>query len=223
MRRGSLEYMRETKTRYDLGAVEVRKRVHLPHWDVEHGIYFVTWNLIDAIPAHVHEELRMQRAYEMERLECLRGDYSIGEKRAIETAIRRAYEEQLDKGEGQCLLKDPRCARLVAGALEYFDEVKCRQYSWSVMPNHVHTVFTCVPPFTLDEVLHSWKSYTSKEIGKILGLRGTIWQAEYFDHSIRDPDELQRTVEYVAQNPAVADLRDWPWSRIHPDRIAAVV
>ena len=67
------------------------------------------------------------------------------------------------------------------------------------------------------------KSYTSKEIGKILGLRGTIWQSEYFDHSIRDPDELQRTVEYVAQNPAAAGLHDWPWSRIHPDRIAAVV
>src|SRR5664279_3938410 len=215
--------MRDTTTQYDLGAVEVRKRVHLPHWDVEYGIYFVTWNLIDAIPAHVHEELRMQRAYEMERLECLRGDYSIGEKRAIEATIRRAYEEQLDKGEGQCLLKDPRCAKLVAVALEYFDDVKCRQYSWSVMPNHVHTVFTCVPPFTLDEVLNSWKSYTSKEIGKILGLRGTIWQAEYFDHSIRDPDELQRTVEYVAQNPAAAGLRDWPWSRIYPDRIAAVV
>ena len=130
---------------------------------------------------------------------------------------------KLDKGEGQCLLKDPRCARLVAGALEYFDDVKCRQYCWSVMPNHVHTIFSCVPPFTLDEVLHSWKSYTSKEIGKILGLRGTIWQAEYFDHSIRDPDELQRTVEYVAQNPAAAGLRDWPWSRIHPDRIAAAV
>jgi len=165
-----------------------------------HGIYFVTWNLIDAIPAYVHEELRTQRAYEMERLRSLRGDYSIGEKRAIEAAIRRAYEEQLDKGAGQCLLKDPRCARLVADALEYFDDLKCRQYCWSVMPNHVHTVFTCVPPFTLDEVLHSWKSYTSKEIGKILGLRGTIWQAEYFDHSIRDSDELQRTIEYVAQN-----------------------
>jgi REP element-mobilizing transposase RayT len=215
--------MRETTTQYDLGAVKVRKRVHLPHRDVEHGIYFVTWNLIDAIPAHVREELRMQRAYEIERVECLRGDYSIGEKHAIEAAIRRAYEKELDKGAGQCLLKDPRCATLVADALQYFDDVKYRQYSWSVMPNHAHAVFSCVPPYTIDEVLHSWKSFTSKEIGKVLGMRGTIWQGEYFDHSIRGPDELQRTIEYVAQNPATAGLRDWPWSRVYPDRIAAVV
>jgi hypothetical protein len=59
--------------------------------------------------------------------------------------------------------------------------------------------------------------------GKVLGMRGTIWQAEYFDHSIRGPDELQRTIEYVAKNPATAGLRDWPCSRVYPDRIAAVV
>jgi hypothetical protein len=138
--------MKETTTQYDLGAVEVRKRVHLPHWDVEHGIYFVTFNLIDAIPASVREELGLPREYEMERLRSLRGDYTIGEKQAIKASIRRAYEEQLDKGAGECLLKDSRCAKLVAVALEYFDDVKCKQYSWSVMPNHVNSVFSCVAP-----------------------------------------------------------------------------
>ncbi len=202
--------MRKTTTRYDLGAVEVRKRSHLPHWDVEHGIYFVTWNLIDAIPAYVHEQLRMQRAYEMERLRSLRGDYSIGEKHAIEAAIRRAYEEQLDKGEGQCLLKDPRCAKLVADALEYFDDVKCRQYCWSVMPNHVHTIFTCVPPYAVDEVLHSWKSYTSKEIGKILGLRGTIGKPSISITPSATPancKEPSNTSRKIRQPPAFATGR----------------
>jgi len=41
---------------FDLGTVEVHKRKRLPHWDTQHGIYFVTFNLFDAIPRHVRAE-----------------------------------------------------------------------------------------------------------------------------------------------------------------------
>lgn len=39
--------------RYELGNVQVHRTKRLPHWNTEHGYYFVTFNLHDAIPRHV--------------------------------------------------------------------------------------------------------------------------------------------------------------------------
>jgi hypothetical protein len=41
---------------------------------------------------------------------------------------------------------------------------------------------------------------------------GALWQAEYFDHFIRDDDDLEHSIRYVLENPKSAGLSDWPWS-----------
>jgi putative transposase len=47
------------------------------------------------------------------------------------------------------------------------------------------------------------------------GERG-IWQRRYWEHAVRDEEDLKRCVDYVHWNPKkhgyVSTVRDWPWS-----------
>jgi putative transposase len=42
------------------------------------------------------------------------------------------------------------------------------------------------------------------------GQRTPFWQAESFDHIVRDGFEFDRTVRYILDNPRKAGLVDWP-------------
>jgi putative transposase len=46
-----------------------------------------------------------------------------------------------------------------------------------------------------------------------------IWQRRYWEHTIRDEDDLARHVDYVHINPMkhglVKRVRDWPYSSFH--------
>jgi REP element-mobilizing transposase RayT len=79
------------------------------------------------------------------------------------------------------------------------------------MPNHVHAVLQPMPGHDLPEILHSWKSYTAKEINQMLGVKGQLWEAEYYDHLIRDERDFEAQIEYVLANPMKAGLREWKW------------
>jgi REP element-mobilizing transposase RayT len=88
------------------------------------------------------------------------------------------------------------------------------------MPNHIHVVVLPKSPETLSKVLHSWKSYTSSEVNKVLGRMGnSLWQTESYDHLIRDDADLARCCEYTTMNPVSARLcerpEDWKWSSLY--------
>jgi len=99
----------------------------------------------------------------------------------------------------------------MADTLRIFDVKKYDIYGWCVMPNHVHAIIRPLEKFDLSKILHSWKSYTSKEANKILGRTGQFWQSEYFDHIIRNEDEFTRKVDYVWRNPEKAGFKNWKW------------
>mgnify|MGYP001817373393 FL=1 len=50
------------------------------------------------------------------------------------------------------------------------------------------------------------------------GERG-IWQPRFWEHTVRDEDDLERCVDYIHWNPrkpALVDrVADWPWSSFH--------
>src|SRR5205807_6858442 len=75
-----------------------------------------------------------------------------------------------------------------------------------IMPNHVHALVQLQSGFALSDILHSWKSFTAKEINRINGTKGTLWQDEHYDRIVRDFAELQRYRDYIARNPEDAKL-----------------
>jgi len=99
-------------------------------------------------------------------------------------------EEWLDQGAGDCVLADPEIGRIVADALLHFDGKRYVLGEWIVMPNHVHVVVTPGQGEDLSRILHTWKSFTAKEINRRQGRKGTLWQDEGYDHLVRSAGAL---------------------------------
>ena len=62
----------------------------------------------------------------------------------------------------------------------------------------------------LSAVMHSLKSYTAHRANELLGRSGQFWQHESYDHWVRDEEELERIVNYIAWNPVRANLVQEP-------------
>jgi REP element-mobilizing transposase RayT len=192
--------------------VRVRTRGYMPHWEVPGATYSITFRLHDSLPKEVVARL------ERERIEAERAvtngtrELTAIERMDLAAVMERQIDRELDRHHGQAFMRDPRVADVVAAALCFFDGVRYRLYDWCVMPNHVHVIAQPHDGHTLDEILHSWKSYSSNRANEVLGRRGTFWWREYFDRVIRNEDDLVRTRRYVLENPAKAGLKDWPWT-----------
>ncbi len=169
-----------------------RSRGYLPHLDDPEAVQSINFRLFDSLPDGVAEEL-------------------LRDPRARSDALRRQrLEEYLDAGHGACYLKEPRVARMVEGALLFFDGERYQLCAWSVMPNHVHAIIEMKPEFPLDSVLHSWKSYTSKEANKLLGREGEFWFVDYRDRYLRDQRHYENAIRYVEEgNPSVFSSKAW--------------
>jgi putative DNA methylase len=134
-------------------------------------------------------------------------------------------------------LRDERIARLLEDALFYHHTNWYTLVAFVIMSNHVHVVLHplparngrtkprlqsetggnepgCVP---LRKITQSLKGYTAKQANLLLGRTGKIfWQAETYDHWVRNEAELGRIITYVEFDPVRNGLVDnpelWRWS-----------
>ena len=112
------------------------------------------------------------------------------------------FDQWLDEGLGSCVLKDAECSKVVADAFHHFDGDKYYLDNFVVMPNHVHVTIKVNEGEDVAKIVQSWKSYTAKEINKITGSEGTLWQKDYWDRIVRNEDHLIKVRGYVDNNPA---------------------
>jgi putative transposase len=188
---------------------------HLPHQIPTGFPIFLNWNLKGSLPKRViaeleHERDRLdkepRRGGETDRQRGIRHDKLLFAKR----------DRFLDTvREGPMYLKDPRAAQIVVDSLVWGVPERYDLYSWVVMANHIHVLFT--PKVDLKIITQGIKGYTSYRINRIQNARGRIlWQGESYDHWARDEDEVYRIIEYIENNPVVAGLcqrpEDWSWS-----------
>ena len=84
------------------------------------------------------------------------------------------------------------------------------------MPNHVLVVLELLEGHSLSNCVKSWKSYSSRRANARPNRCGAFWEADYLDRYMRDEEHLQRTIEYVENNPVKAGLAAtpvaWSWS-----------
>jgi REP element-mobilizing transposase RayT len=175
-------------------------RGYLPHFDGKETSQVVTFRLHDSLPRHVVEEWKQQ----------------LEENADIDLELRKSIDRFEVAGHGKCYLRTPEVASMVESALLYFDGERYRLHAWVIMPNHVHIVFTPKNGFTPGRIMHSLKSYTSKEVNKMLDREGIFWMEDYFDRYIRDEPHFWNAVQYVERNPVKARLckkeDEWRWS-----------
>ncbi|WP_250459766.1 REP-associated tyrosine transposase [Microbulbifer litoralis] len=96
-----------------------------------------------------------------------------------------------------------------------------------ILPDHLHTIWTL--PLKDDDYPTRWRSLKSLFV-RALKKRGiplsrdakgeyALWQRRYWEHTIRDSEDLSRHMDYIHYNPVkhglVKRARDWPHSSFH--------
>ncbi len=173
----------------------------LPHLEVGSQPQIVTFRLAESLPL----EVMVEWAMEVEHLS--------DEERELKR--RRRIERWLDAGRGPVWLADPEIAALVQNALLHFEGDRYRLHAWTIMPNHVHTMFTPAAGHSVADILHAWKGFTGRRANALLDRSGPFWQRDYFDRLVRDERHFANALAYIEANPVKAGLClqpwDWPW------------
>ena len=67
------------------------------------------------------------------------------------------------------------------------------------MPDHVHLLIMA-KEVNLIDLIGSWKRYISR-MAFSYSLNKPIWQASFYDHAIREDEDLRQAAEYILANP----------------------
>jgi putative transposase len=109
---------------------------------------------------------------------------------------------------------------IVLDACRHFDGRRYRLWAATVMPDHEHVLLTPIEKshnewFSLSSILHSLKSFTAKEINRLLARRGPLWMEESFDRIGCGEREFIENWQYIRNNPVKRGLcltpEEWPW------------
>ena len=195
----------------------------LPHWRQEGATYFVTFRLADSLPAEKLAQLESLKRDWANDLATRRRDKDESDaenKAAWEELSRNAFatvEHWLDLGMGHCLLREEVMRMRVKAALVHGEGDSAEVGAAVVMPNHVHLVVRPSGKESLETYLQRRKRHSAREINRICGRGGSLWQEESFDRIVRDADHLWRCLQYIGRNPRKAGLPDHEFTRwLHP-------
>ena len=105
--------------------------------------------------------------------------------------------------------------KVVLDACLYFHEKRYYLYVFVIMSDHVHLLIKPYPKSTdeywsIGRILHSIKSYSSKQIPKVMKHIGKVWQDGRYDILIKNRQQFLNTWEYIRQNPVKEKYADTP-------------
>jgi REP element-mobilizing transposase RayT len=187
---------------------------HLPHWFQPGVTYFVTFRTEDSVPQDLVRTWYRDRDFWLRRHNIdprskgwkaqLRASADL--EREYHRRFTSKFMEYLDRGLGECPLRDSQLAGIVAGSLAHFDGERYHLGDYVVMPNHVHVLVCLLGTTEIEKLCKSWKHFTATQINRLLGRDGRFWQEESFDHLVRGPDQFELFQRYIAENPRKANL-----------------
>lgn len=195
----------------DIHSLAISTGENLPHWQCNHAIYHITFRLADSMPRSVRDRLLRERECLIENTKQHGKEFSEEMEREAQYLYSEQIEKYLDAGYGKCYLRKAEIAKLVANSLTHFDNIRYRLHAWCIMPNHVHVIAEAMLKNDLSKIVHSWKSYTAHRANELLGLSGSFWQPDAYNHIIRSKKEYDFQIQYTWENPEKAGLRNWQW------------
>lgn len=124
---------------------------------------------------------------------------------AITSVIRGRKPLLADAGHASLVMREfARCE----------DEGRVDNVAWVVMPDHIHWLFR-LREGAIGASVQAFKSRTARGINDLRASSGPVWQAGYYDHCIRDEEDLTAQARYLITNPLrrglVARLADYPY------------
>jgi len=180
-----------------------RHKNHLPHWQQEGVLQFVTWHLGDALPVSARRKIMFERA---QWLKAHPQPWDPETEKDYFTTFDGRIQNWLDQGMGNCWLRDSMICELVAKSFHFQDARTYNLDSYVIMPNHVHILFEPINDSPLEKIIRDIKGFTSHRINKYLKRKGTFWMEDYWDRMIRGETHYLRVRRYMKENPTKAKI-----------------
>jgi putative transposase len=202
---------------------ERQSRRGLSRTQVPGFVYFVTYRLAGSIAQGVLEDLCANRRRWLRQF-ALRGANPAGHLPAAHKLLFGQLDDLLDRPAEGAGLALPEAALAVRDSLLRHDGAKYKLLAYCVMPSHVHALIRLDNQPDVDEpavigeqpdaggplaeVMAAWKQATARQAG-------LAWHPDSYLQRVRDDEELDRLVDYIAYNPVKAGLarqvHEWPW------------
>jgi putative transposase len=192
----------------------------LPHWSQAGTVAFITWRTDDSIPRPVLRRWHADRDDWLRRhgVEPKSPEWRQTVQR-LDAAVRREFvrtfsdrwHRHLDACHGECVLRRPELATIVADSLLKFDGERYEVTDFIVTPNHIHLLAAFATEEGMLEQCEGWKHYQARELNRHLGRQGRFWQQDGFDHLVRSVEQFAALRRYIAANPEKAHLRPGEW------------
>ena len=116
------------------------------------------------------------------------------------------------------VLTDDNIAEIIFDVFDWLEENE--RIEWEcimIMPDHIHTVTQLKGEWTLEQITHTLKLYTARQINLLLKRKGRFWQEGYHDTGIRVDKALHENIKYCYENPVrkgiVKEAKDYPYWR----------
>ena len=136
--------------------------------------------------------------------ECIFGDIVVGVGRDRPSLIRPCYQPV-----SMILNQYGKIIKNIWESLPDHHSVELDAFQ--IMPNHVHFIIGIImgasqtgrsrPTPTLGTIVGLFKSECTKRLRIVGATRGSPWQRNYYEHVIRNENELIKIREYIKNNP----------------------
>ena len=202
-------------------------RRNLPHIHPDGYPIFVTFNLIDSLPAEVVKELKARRENEIKTAKSEEERYNIHKRYFAR------YDEWLDRCENSPRwLGTDDIAQIVAHEIGRLDKERYFLMAYCIMPNHVHLLINALPieqlqhngrtaNYPIADSMRFIKGRSARFCNLKLHREGGFWHHESYDHYARNEAETTRIIHYIINNPVKAGLvkhwKDWKFTYVSPE------
>ena len=123
---------------------------------------------------------------------------------------RNTYAITTVTAQRRALLQSTINADLILETLfHYRDEGRYELHGFAIMPEHIHVLLTPAVDQTIERCAQCIKGGFSHAFP--LKPPGGIWQPSFHQHRIRDAEDLQNQLSYIAQNPTRRHMQNHRW------------
>ena len=194
---------------------------NLPHWSKACTLLFVTFRLVDSIPAGVANHIIANYNFWKKNQP---GNLTEQQLQLLyQNECHKKISQYLDaKPYGSCMLKRPAVRTIVEEEIRRYDGEHYDLKAFVIMPNHVHLLLMLYDGYSLSTIMHSIKRMSSFRINKLLATPNqTIWRRESFDCLVRSAAQHRKLRDYIFQNPKYQEPNSFTlWLKEEPELYA---
>lgn len=100
----------------------------------------------------------------------------------------------------------------------------CAQlYAFVIMPDHYHAIIKPPPRYRIGDIVRHINGRFARDYNFSTDSNGRVFQPDFYDHIIRDTEDMNSKIEYILNNPIhaglVENINEYPWLSTRSDTI----